>query len=297
MSPANPPAAAPEPQPSAAPSTSEKTAAASAANSSDEMSPRLLNTTLCVPIVRGSVAVYLGKKAEDHSTHQWTLYLRGPNGEDLSPAVAKVVFQLHPSFPQPVRELTAPPFEVTEQGWGEFEASIRIVWRDPEEKATVLLQPIKLYPPGAPPNATPANISDKPVVHETYDEVVFTDPRESFHRQLMRMSVLPRVQSREPDVQQAVPRYSDEDDWKALAEAQKFLDSELKAVRGRLVQADAELEEIDVALVEVTQVKAEVTAATATTTKASSGSGGSGSKSGTKSKSSGGSSSKRSKTH
>jgi len=206
------------------------------------------------------MAFYLGKKADEYATHEWTLYVRGPNGEDLSAAAAKVVFQLHPSFPQPVRELTAPPFEVTEKGWGEFEASIRIVWRDPDEKATVLMHPIKLYPPGIT-SVTPSTTSTEPVVHEFYDEVVFTDPRESFHKQLMRMSVLPRIQSHEPAVQEAFPRYSDEEDWKALLEAQKFLDTEMKKVKTRLIQADAEMEELDDALVEVAQANAQAHAA------------------------------------
>jgi YEATS domain-containing protein 4 len=71
---------------------------------------RLEKTTACLPIVYGSVAFYLGKKAGEYQTHQWTLYLRGPNGdEDLSPVIAKVVFQLHASFAQPTRELTEPP--------------------------------------------------------------------------------------------------------------------------------------------------------------------------------------------
>ena len=104
----------------------------------DQAPPRLINTTVCLPIVYGSVAFYLGKKADEYHTHRWTLFLRGPNNEDLSVCIAKVVFQLHPSFAQPVRELTSPPYEVTEQGWGEFEAQIRIVWKDPTEKSTMV---------------------------------------------------------------------------------------------------------------------------------------------------------------
>jgi YEATS domain-containing protein 4 len=98
--------------------------------------PRLEHTVACVPVVAGSVAFYLGKKADEHNTHQWTLYLRGPNHEDLSACIEKVVFQLHASFAQPLRELTAPPYEVTERGWGEFEAQIRIFWKDPNEQST-----------------------------------------------------------------------------------------------------------------------------------------------------------------
>jgi hypothetical protein len=99
---------------------------------------RLEKTTACIPIVYGSVAYYLGKKADEFQTHQWTLYLRGPNNEDLSVVVSKVVFTLHASFAQPMRELTVPPFEVTERGWGEFEAQIRIIWKDPLEKSTLV---------------------------------------------------------------------------------------------------------------------------------------------------------------
>lgn len=35
--------------------------------------------------------------------------------------IMQVVFQLHPSFDNPMREYTHPPYELTETGWGEFE--------------------------------------------------------------------------------------------------------------------------------------------------------------------------------
>ena len=101
---------------------------------------RLINTTTCLPLAYGSIAFYLGKKADEYHTHRWTLYVRSPDQNfDLSKAISKVVFQLHPSFPQPTRELCEPPFEVTETGWGEFEASIRIVWREvADERSTIV---------------------------------------------------------------------------------------------------------------------------------------------------------------
>lgn len=78
---------------------------------------RLSNTTLCLPLVHGSVAWYLGAGKNEFQTHQWTLYLRGANNEDISSCIEKVVFQLHPSFAQPIRIYNDPPFEVTEKGW------------------------------------------------------------------------------------------------------------------------------------------------------------------------------------
>lgn len=105
---------------------------------------RLSNTTAVLPIVYGSIAFYLGKQADEFQSHEWTLFVRGPNQEDLSLVISKVVFQLHASFSQPVREYTQPPFEVTERGWGEFEAQIRIHWQDPTEKDTIVSAKVNL---------------------------------------------------------------------------------------------------------------------------------------------------------
>ena len=38
----------------------------------------------------------------------------------------QVVFQLHPSFDNPMREYTHPPYELTETGWGEFEIAVLV---------------------------------------------------------------------------------------------------------------------------------------------------------------------------
>ena len=56
-----------------------------------------------VPIVYGSASQWLGKKPQGESTHKWSVYVRHPEGLDLSYAVSKVVFQLHPTFAEPVR--------------------------------------------------------------------------------------------------------------------------------------------------------------------------------------------------
>lgn len=110
----------------------------SSSSNNAEDQQRLTNTTACLPIVYGSIAHFLGKKADEFKTHEWTLYVRGPNHEDLSSVVSSVIFTLHPSFAKPIRELTQPPFEVTERGWGEFEAQIRIIWKDSTEKPSVV---------------------------------------------------------------------------------------------------------------------------------------------------------------
>lgn len=61
------------------------------------------DTTVACPIVYGSIAHWLGKKADESATHRWTLYVRGPNNEDLGAYISQVAFTLHPSFAEPVR--------------------------------------------------------------------------------------------------------------------------------------------------------------------------------------------------
>lgn len=126
------------PQPGSADNATTGAPSTSNPNNDKEQDIRLSNTTATLPIVYGSIAFYLGKKADEFQTHEWTLFLRGPNQEDLGTVISKVVFQLHASFAQPMREYTEPPFEVTERGWGEFEAQIRIHWKDPSEKVTIV---------------------------------------------------------------------------------------------------------------------------------------------------------------
>lgn len=211
------------------------------------VAPRKLeNTTASVPIVYGSIAFYLGKKADEFNTHQWTLYLRGSNNEDLSTVISKVVFHLHPSFAEPTREMTEPPYEVTERGWGEFEAQIRISWKDPKEKTTVLTHAIKLYPTGTKqqanvPVAPPADPSI-PVVAEKYDEVVFTDPRDTFFE---CMQNLQHTEAPEYSQQAHFQQFADADDFNALIGAHRLIQEELQRAKERLEIVDSEMAEID----------------------------------------------------
>ena len=258
-------------------------------------SHRQSHTVACLPIVYGSIAFYLGKRADDYQTHEWSLYLRGPNHEDLSPAISKVVFQLHPSFAQPTRELTSPPYEVTERGWGEFEAQIHIHWKDTTEKTTIVNHTIKLYPPGTPVNSLPTD-TETPVLAETYDEVVFTDPSESFMKSLTQVPLMPKLESNKDDdeedeeeggdkknrassdsKQQQQQKSSAEQNWKdhlnivysdqqeflTLISAQKFLQDELSKVKQRFQIVNDDILGVDQKLIVAQQQKHREAAAAA----------------------------------
>lgn len=60
----------------------------------------------CVAVSHGNVAFFVGKgrlaSNPDH-THKWTVFVRGAYGQDISYAVEKVVFSLHPSFADHIR--------------------------------------------------------------------------------------------------------------------------------------------------------------------------------------------------
>ncbi|KAL3371768.1 hypothetical protein AABB24_008350 [Solanum stoloniferum] len=130
-----------------------------------------------VPIVYGNVAFWLGKKASEFQSHKWTIYVRGATNEDLGVVVKRVVFQLHSSFNNPTRVVDNPPFELTESGWGEFEIVMTLHFHtDVCDKPLHLYHHLKLYPE----DESGALSTKKPVVVESYDEIVFAEPSESF---------------------------------------------------------------------------------------------------------------------
>jgi len=136
---------------------------------------RVKGLTIIKPVVVGNVARYFGKKREeDGHTHQWTVYLKPFDNEDYSTFIKKVQFKLHDSYANPTRIVNRPPYEVTETGWGEFEINIRIYFNDPTERPITLSHVLKLFQTGTDP--TTGNISKKPLITESYDEIIFQDP-------------------------------------------------------------------------------------------------------------------------
>ncbi|GMY12213.1 transcription initiation factor TFIID subunit 14b-like isoform X1 [Fagus crenata] len=138
---------------------------------------RLKDVEICLPIVYGTTAFYLGRKASESQSHKWTVYVRGATNEDLGVVIKRVVFQLHPSFNNPTRAIESPPFELSECGWGEFEIAISLFFHsDVCDKQLDLYHHLKLYPE----EESGPQTTKKPVVVESYNEVVFPDPSENF---------------------------------------------------------------------------------------------------------------------
>ena len=74
----------------------------------------------------------------------------------------------------------SPPFELVEQGWGEFDIGITVHFTDPNEKPVSVVHTLKLFAPD-PANWPP----QKPVVSEHIDQIVFIDPTEWFYNDLL----------------------------------------------------------------------------------------------------------------
>lgn len=75
--------------------------------------------------------------------------------------------------PRPA-EVTAPPYLVSETGWGGFDTMVEIHLRDPTLPPIILPHYLKLYTDGGPP--VPGGLAaalEKPVLSEHYDELVF----------------------------------------------------------------------------------------------------------------------------
>ena len=155
----------------------------------NEQNPRVPEEEYVLPISYGSVAYWLGKKADEYHSHEWTVYVRGQNNVDLSRVIESVTFQLHPSFAEPKRVLTEPPYEVTETGWGEFEIGIEIKFR-PEvgEEKEKLMANLKLFPDADEVAKSGPQTTKKPLVVENREELIFHKPRKSFWEKVVKKS-------------------------------------------------------------------------------------------------------------
>lgn len=88
------------------------------------------------------------------------------------------MFKLHDTYNNSTRSIEAPPFEVTETGWGEFEIGIKIFFvPEANEKNVSVYHHLRLHPYGFPPDAVLTD-EDRNVKSIQYDEVVFNEPTE-----------------------------------------------------------------------------------------------------------------------
>ncbi|KAA6411757.1 MAG: histone acetyltransferase subunit (Yaf9) [Lasallia pustulata] len=149
---------------------------------------RVKGISIYRPFVYGSIAKPLDPlnrppNISAEHTHQWTVYVRGVDGEDISYWLKKVQFKLHETYTNSLRTIEAPPFEVTETGWGEFEVSIKLHFiPEANEKAQTMWHALKLHPYG--PDADGQRERREAVLSQNYEEIIFNEPVEAFYEVL-----------------------------------------------------------------------------------------------------------------
>ncbi|CCE63660.1 hypothetical protein TPHA_0F01760 [Tetrapisispora phaffii CBS 4417] len=154
------------------------------------VSKRIKTLSVTRPIVFGNTAKKFGDvrppNAPTEHTHLWTIFVRGPQNEDISYYVEKVVFKLHDTYPNPIRTVEAPPFELTETGWGEFEINIKIYFvQESGEKNISFYHHLRLHPYIFTTDQKPIPEQMNEVSSSFYDEIIFNEPNEAFFKILM----------------------------------------------------------------------------------------------------------------
>ncbi|XP_077331336.1 protein AF-9 isoform X8 [Lithobates pipiens] len=129
-------------------------------------------------------------------THDWMVFVRGPEHSNIQHFVEKVVFHLHESFPRPKRVCKDPPYKVEESGYAGFILPIEVYFKNkggdlnsqvcrpgrfveillPEEPRKVRFDyDLFLHLEGHPP-----------VNHLRCEKLTFNNPTEEFRRKLLK---------------------------------------------------------------------------------------------------------------
>ncbi|CCK71758.1 YEATS domain-containing protein YAF9 KNAG_0H03440 [Huiozyma naganishii CBS 8797] len=154
---------------------------------------RIKTLSVSRPIVYGNTAKKMGDQKPPNApvehTHLWTIFVRAPQNEDVSYYIKQVVFKLHETYPNNTRVVNAPPFELTETGWGEFDVNIKINFADvANEKPLSLYHRLRLHPYDSPGNHITSGTDEKGdhiIKASFFDEIVFNEPNEQFFQVLM----------------------------------------------------------------------------------------------------------------
>lgn len=192
---------------------------------------RMKGVQLAIPVVTGTVAISLGKKATETATHTWTVYLRSPLNQNLGQIIRKVIFHLHDSFANPNRDVKSPPFELKENGWGEFDILIEIHFHDDVQEPPIeLLHHLRL---GLDMHGKPQK---RPHVFEMYEELVFWEPTAALYDRVTKNS----TSAPESSVEQYFGRFDAEADYKLIQAGRKRVAKSMAMLKAKLAAIEAE---------------------------------------------------------
>ncbi|XP_051950381.1 protein ENL isoform X2 [Xyrauchen texanus] len=132
--------------------------------------------TVQVKLELGHRAQLRKKVTSEGFTHDWMVFVRGPENSDIQHFVDKVVFRLHESFPKPKRVCKEPPYKVEESGYAGFLMPIEVYFKNKEEPKKVCFNyDLFLNLEGNPP-----------VNHLRCEKLTFNNPTRDFRRKLLK---------------------------------------------------------------------------------------------------------------
>ncbi|XP_063311932.1 protein ENL [Pelobates fuscus] len=132
--------------------------------------------TVQVKLELGHRAQLRKKPTTDGFTHDWMVFVRGPEQCDIQHFVERVVFRLHDSFPKPKRVCKEPPYKVEESGYAGFILPIEVHFKNKEEPKRVCFNyDLFLNLEGNPP-----------VNHLRCEKLTFNNPTKEFRRKLLK---------------------------------------------------------------------------------------------------------------
>ncbi|TSY41752.1 Protein ENL [Bagarius yarrelli] len=135
-----------------------------------------LRCTVQVKLELGHRAQLRKKATSEGFTHDWMVFVRGPENSDIQHFVDKVIFRLHESFPKPKRVCKEPPYKVEESGYAGFLMPIEVYFKNKEEPKKVLFNyDLFLNLEGNPP-----------VNHLRCEKLTFNNPTRDFRKKLVR---------------------------------------------------------------------------------------------------------------
>ncbi|OAD75602.1 hypothetical protein PHYBLDRAFT_19908 [Phycomyces blakesleeanus NRRL 1555(-)] len=206
---------------------------------------RIKGISITRPIYYGNNALPLtGKKANDSDhTHKWTVAVRGLGNDDLSYYIKKVTFKLHETYPNSLRTIEQPPFELQETGWGEFEILIKIHFHPAaSEKPVSLYHHLRLHPYEDDVSGQPWP-KEKPVTSYSYDELVFNEPTEAFYQILSDNNALSPNLPVKKSKDSNIPQFSvqmEHEELDRLNAAQREVHSQTMALKQRMLVMEQE---------------------------------------------------------
>ncbi|XP_028907528.1 protein ENL isoform X3 [Ornithorhynchus anatinus] len=132
--------------------------------------------TVQVKLELGHRAQLRKKPTTEGFTHDWMVFVRGPEQCDIQHFVERVVFRLHESFPKPKRVCKEPPYKVEESGYAGFIMPIEVYFKNKEEpKKVCFTYDLFLNLEGNPP-----------VNHLRCEKLTFNNPTKDFRRKLLK---------------------------------------------------------------------------------------------------------------